>query len=318
MWSSKEGRCTCRTECKRPGKHPIGYLVPRGLLDATQDQDQVISWWVTAPWANIGLVANSDFWVLDVDAGHGGCDSLAKLESTYGALPATVQSRTGGGGLHLFFKPPLGKKVRNTTNIFGDEFPGIDTRAGDRGYVVAPPSMHKSGQRYAWAPGRAPGEVEVAEPPQWLVERVIEKPRVRPKVAAPLVRDDITDLDLRRAQGLLDWAANEVQGAAEGERNNTLFKMSAMVGGWVGGGYLERSEAEAALEEAGEACGLDSREVQATMANGLDRGESDPQGLPDDTERKRAWMIERGLLAVPLSIEELRTRRARRDAGGGR
>jgi Primase C terminal 1 (PriCT-1) len=34
---------------------------------------------------------------------------------------------------------------------------------------VAPPSLHVSGNRYAWAPGRAPADVPLAGMPEWLV-----------------------------------------------------------------------------------------------------------------------------------------------------
>src|SRR5205085_1827865 len=109
---------------------------------------------VRAPWMNFGLVAASDWFALDVDLGHGGEESLAKLETQYGALPKTVTSNTGGGGRHLLFKAPAdGRRVRNATNTLGDEYAGLDTRAGNKGYIIAPPSMHKSGRRYEWAAG---------------------------------------------------------------------------------------------------------------------------------------------------------------------
>ncbi len=304
IWSVKDGRCRCPqgTGCPGAGKHPIGSMVPHGLIDASRELSQITQWFVRAPWANIGLVANDDFWILDVDPGHGGEESITKIEVITGPLPKTVVAITGSGGRHIFFKPPAGKRVRNTTNVLGEEFPGLDTRAGNRGYIVAVGSIHRSGRRYEWAPGCAPGEVEVAEAPGWLIERVVEKPRERRSAPMPA---SITDLERRRAQGLLEWAANEAASAAQGERNNTLFKMAAMVGGWVGAGYLTRHDAEAALEDAGQACGLSRREAEQTTCNGLDRGESDPHGLPDDSERKLAWMIERGLFVEPLPLDEV-------------
>jgi len=43
----------------------------------------------------------------------------------------------------------------------------IDVR-GDGGYFVAPPSLHKSSRRYAWL--LRPGDVPLADPPQWLLD----------------------------------------------------------------------------------------------------------------------------------------------------
>jgi hypothetical protein len=314
-FSVKNGICRCRigANCTSPGKHPVTYLAPHGLLDATQDQGVILQWLSQQSSTNWGLVAGESWWALDVDPRHGGDVSLAKLEAEHGRLPKTVTSRTGGGGLHLFFRPPMDKRVRNTSNVLGQDYPGLDTRAGGRGYVIAPPSLHQSGRKYEWESGCAPGQVEVAVAPDWLIEAVVEKPRVRRAVELPDL-GKITDLDRRRAAGLLEWAATEVATAAEGERNNTLFRMSALVGGWIGAGYLSRSEAESALEDAAEVCGLGWREAERTSGSGLDRGDEDPQPLPDDTDRKREWLIERGLLVAVPMVNELISRRAQ---GGG-
>ena len=37
---------------------------------------------------------------------------------------------------------------------------------------MLPPSMHESGEEYAWLPGQAPGEVDVAEAPAWLLDAI--------------------------------------------------------------------------------------------------------------------------------------------------
>jgi hypothetical protein len=101
----------------------------------------------------------------------------------------------------------------------------------------------------------------------------------------------------------LEWAATQVASACEGERNNTLFRMSARVGSWVGAGYISRPEAETALGDAASACGLSSREAERTIASGLDRGETDPQGLPNDSERNHRWLAKRKLLLDPRDVD---------------
>ena len=74
--------------------------------------------------------------VLDVDPGSGGPESLAALERSYDPLPRTTRSRTGGGGVHVFFRYPAEKEVRNSAGWLGL---GLDVR-GEGGYVVVPPS----------------------------------------------------------------------------------------------------------------------------------------------------------------------------------
>ena len=139
----KDGGCTCgKQDCGSIGKHP---KTTHGVDEATHDEKQIKRWWTLWPDANIGIATGtkSGCVVLDVD-GEVGMESLRKLEEIHGPLPATLISNTGGGGKHFFvtYDPAIGNSV-------GTIAPGIDTR-GDGGYVVAPPSTHKSGRKYQW------------------------------------------------------------------------------------------------------------------------------------------------------------------------
>jgi hypothetical protein len=126
---------------------------------------EIERWFERWPEANVGIVtgALSGLVVLDVDARHGGDASLARLEIEHAALPRTVEAATGGGGRHLYFAHP-GGTVANRAGIV----PGIDLR-GDGGCVVAPPSLHASGRRYAWAAQRSPDAAPLAPLPPWLL-----------------------------------------------------------------------------------------------------------------------------------------------------
>ena len=121
----------------------------------------VTKWYRRWPDANIGVMTGeiSNLVVLDVDPNHGGDASLDRLERQLAPLPVTVQATTGGGGRHLYFAHP-GALVRNRAGLAQ----GIDMR-GDGGYIVAPPSVHPSGRRYAWVPGRSPAEIMPAALP---------------------------------------------------------------------------------------------------------------------------------------------------------
>jgi RecA-family ATPase len=182
-----KNRCTCGQECGRDaGKHPVGYFekdegdqivtykpVPNGLNDATNDPETIKKWWSIAPF-NIGIRTGeeSGIFVLDPD-GEIGLTSLAELEAANGFLPETVTAITGGNGKHLFFKHP-GFYVKSNNQYWESiGFPKIDVK-GEGGYVVAAPSKHRSGNRYKWEPGHAPGEVEIATAPEWLLELIQE------------------------------------------------------------------------------------------------------------------------------------------------
>ena len=133
-----DGVCTCRkgSSCDSPGKHPI----PRnGLKAATTDRAQIRKWWRRHPEANICIRTGNGVVVLDVDS----LKSLTKLEEEHGPIPETLTVRTGGGGLHYFFRTD--RSIRNSVSKIG---PGIDIR-GEDGYVVTSPSLHASGQRYS-------------------------------------------------------------------------------------------------------------------------------------------------------------------------
>jgi hypothetical protein len=146
-------------------------------MDDAAGADQVRRWWRRWPDANVGVVtgAVSGLVVLDVDPRHGGDESLAVLEGIHGTLPRTVESLTGGGGQHLYFRHP-GTVVPSRSIA-----PGLDIK-GDGGLVVSPPSQHISGRVYRWEPGCAPGEVPLADLPRWL-EAVVQDPSLSPSGA---------------------------------------------------------------------------------------------------------------------------------------
>ncbi len=147
--------------CEPGGKRPLTY---NGFWEATTDARRIKTWWDRWPSANLGVPTGtkSGLLVLDVDARDGGPETLAVLERENGPLPRTARARTGGGGIHVFFRYPVREEVRNSAGWLGR---GLDVR-GEGGYVVVPPSRTKSA--YAWI-DRSP----LAEA-AWLLERLSE------------------------------------------------------------------------------------------------------------------------------------------------
>ena len=149
--------------CEPGGKAPLTY---NGFWDATTDSRRIATWWGRWPGANIGVPTgeSSGLLVLDVDPRDGGRESLVELGRAAGPLPETSRARTGGGGVHVFFRYPSGEEVRNSTGRLG---PGLDVR-GAGGYVVVPPSRTRGA--YEWL-DRAP----LADP-AWLLGCLRELP----------------------------------------------------------------------------------------------------------------------------------------------
>jgi hypothetical protein len=87
------------------------------------------------------------FVVVDVDPRHGGDKSLAELEAKHGPLPKTRRARSGGGGEHRYFRLPSSVTIKNDNR--GGLGDGLDIKTKG-GYVLAPPSLHESGNRYEW------------------------------------------------------------------------------------------------------------------------------------------------------------------------
>lgn len=135
------------------------------------------AWHSRWPRANLAVVTGyvSGIVVLDVDPGHGGEESLARLVHEHRCLPPTVEAITGDGGCHLYFQHP-GLEVRNPVGLA----PGLDIR-GDGGVIIVPPSIHPSGNLYRWRKGHAPDEISLAPLPHWLLApRLTDEPRGHP------------------------------------------------------------------------------------------------------------------------------------------
>jgi hypothetical protein len=144
---TRECACADGPDCGSPGKHP---RTRQGLTEATSDERLVERWWAMWPHANIGLPAGGNgLAVIDIDPYHEGDDTMAVLtqycQSEGVDLWATRTIRTGSGGTHLIYRQPAGGII-SKSKAFGAA--GVDTR-GRGGYIVAPPSLHTSGDRYS-------------------------------------------------------------------------------------------------------------------------------------------------------------------------
>jgi hypothetical protein len=196
MHRATDGKCSChRDNCRSPGKHP---MTPHGHKDATSDLSSISKIWSTSPDTNVGIATGSGLVVLDIDPRNDGFDSLEILQKEYGELPDTPTVNTGGGGLHFYFRTD--KPIKSTTGTLG---PGIDICSRGK-IVVAPPSTHPSGKKYAFQEGKALGEIDLAPLPDRLLRLLLEKKQLFPSPATSQAGSSI----------------------AEGDRNNTLTSLA--------------------------------------------------------------------------------------------
>ena len=229
---------------------------------ASNDPEQIKTWWSRNPEASIGLVCGEEagVWVLDVDLKSGGIDSLAKLQEEHGEMPETLIQKTGGGGTHYFWNWN-GKEIRNSASKVA---PGIDVR-GKGGYVVLPPSGHPSGGMYKWE-----NDAEIAEAPDWLAELASKK------IPDPSEGRE-TGKSSKYGEAALAKELMKLSSASEGSRNETLNKCAHALGQLIAGGELNGLQAESALFGTAISIGLEEKEARNTIRSGIKAGETQPE-----------------------------------------
>ncbi len=154
---SADGTCTCaREHCGDAGKHP---RTRHGVHDATTDTARIERWWTKWPHANIGIATGNGLIVLDVD-GARGRETISALQREHGVLQLTYAVRSGrnDGGMHYYYT--TAPKVTVPSRVLGA---GVDLK-GEGGYVVAPPSLHATGNYYTVV-----ADLPLADTPAWLI-----------------------------------------------------------------------------------------------------------------------------------------------------
>lgn len=215
-------------------------LTRNGCKDATTDAAQIKAWWQKYPNANIGLATGSvsqNVFVIDLDIdedrGIDGYHSLEDWQREHGDFPETWTAITGRGGYHLYYRG--NGRIKNRAGIID----GVDIR-GNGGYVVAPPSIHKNGNRYEWE--YSPDEFEIAKADN--------------NVEYFLNHDD-------QKQGAAFTMPNIV---AVGQRNQMLFRFACMM---QAKGASDQSVFAATMAENESACSppLSEREVRIIVSS---------------------------------------------------
>lgn len=174
--------CTCGdANCASPGKHPA-HAYKAAIERATADVDTVKRWWKDrSKPRNVGVRTGraSNILIIDVDAG--GAAGLAELERRHGPLPETLEAATPTGGRHLVFRYPAEGVVRSSREQLGPRINVI----GEGDYVVAPPSLHRTGSTYTWV------QRPVADLPAAILALLAPEPTPEPaRPAADLLGGD--------------------------------------------------------------------------------------------------------------------------------
>jgi hypothetical protein len=210
--------------------------------------------------------APSDIIVLDVD-------SLEAQELVNALdLPSTPTVQTARGRHYYFRRPAF--EVRNGVRIGGVK---LDIR-GDGGYVIGAGSIHPDGSTYEWLV--SPEDAEFAPFPQQLkvlIGSQKKKPRGAARSGCP------SKTPSRSAAGLdaflqdeLEEALAQIAGAANGQRNDTLFKMTARMARHVSAAKAAWDSFAEPLATAAIGSGLEEDEIASTLESGWNSGSTEP------------------------------------------
>jgi Bifunctional DNA primase/polymerase, N-terminal/AAA domain/Primase C terminal 1 (PriCT-1) len=192
-------------------------VIPNGKIPAitnwqnlaTTDEKQIRAWWAIDPEYNIGT-GTGDLVVFDADKAKGGLVSFAEMR-LYDEFPATLTSKTQGGGLHLIYDRPPHTRVAGSV---GKLAPGIDIRAD--GNLIVLPGSSIEGREYTWF-----DESPRVNAPAWLVERCKAR-RPRSESAGKILAEE-TEASLAKAEA---WLEKHAPIGEEGNRDNTAYKVA--------------------------------------------------------------------------------------------
>ena len=209
---------------------------PKGVTGRRQQtvtDRQVREWSQSNPDGNTAIVMPRGVVCLDVDSAEGhqrktdGAVELAELERKLGVLPVTWCSSAHGGDSpyrHRFYRVPEG------IEFDGGAAESIDVIQHHHRYCVVWPSVHPSGEFYAWytpdghPADRIPKPDELPSLPEaWI--RFLRKPmrEERPRPTAPAIRPNLGD-DARMCKAVNTLLRRTLENpASKGSRHDTML-----------------------------------------------------------------------------------------------
>jgi transcriptional regulator with XRE-family HTH domain len=171
-------------------KQPLVRWKP--YQDRRPTAEEIRHWWQLWPLAGMAVVLGpvSDLFVIDVD----GTEAHEVLVDRLNGLPLAPQALSGSGQphrYHLFFRCPAIATQAKTTPWH----PQLEFR-GAKGIVILPPSLHKSGHRYAWAEGKSPDYLALPDVPAPILEALADQQGRPPRRHPPAGNEPLEELPL--------------------------------------------------------------------------------------------------------------------------
>jgi len=200
-------------------------MTAHGVHDASDSPWIIKKWWEMWPSANVAIACGSvsGLYVVDVDVdiekGLDGRNSLKEFPD----IPLTARQNTPRGGFHAFFRSSSYDPPKNNPKFR----PGIEIKS-DGTYVVVAPSVRPNSGVYEWLEGCAPGQVPLAEFPEFLRQ---ESPPMGINVNSPgparARREPASNDLLQRASLYLEKCDPAIQG--QGGHSSLLWAATVLI-----------------------------------------------------------------------------------------
>lgn len=264
-------------------------LKPWRMAQQYRASQKVLGQWHTAGLLNnVGIVCGAvsgNLVVLDFDS-H---EAVQEFLTTFPELDDTLTIMSGSRrGAHFYYYVrdlPPSMLVKNH-----------ELRANGM-YVVAPPSLHPSGNEYYVMTECEPMRLDnMREIVRWIKSKRPQQPPMpetakppapmppsqnNTNVSVPMGRMSREEYFRKR---YIDTAVTAqidmVACSSEGTRNTQLYLSAVALGGFVGAGALGRSWLENELMSAARRAGLSDTESIRTIASGINAGEKRPRRIP--------------------------------------
>lgn len=196
LHSIVNGVCACGDpECEAVGKHPR----MSNWQNAPHWSDDQIEVMEEAGHFDTGFGVNvQGFIIIDIDARNGGVESFSKLCEAHkidylGESGFAVETGSGGGSMHLYFKAPEGVSLVQHVK----DYEGIDFKS--TGFVVGNGSLHASGMCYESLHGFPD---KITDAPAALIELLRRPERHRTILSGNIM--DISDKDIADQLSYID------------------------------------------------------------------------------------------------------------------
>jgi len=197
----------------RADKQP---LTTHGVLDSSNDPEQLRAWWKQWPLANIGLdCGKSGLLVFDLDPGSDLEELKVNLSGDWRDTP--LRATTPRGGSHLIYRLHEGEAVRASASAVARN---IDIRSF-HSYILIAPSRTDAGT-YTWADPDAKPAIRTDAMPK-LCNAAREKSKDRDEwIIEPDLEENVA--------AAIQWLKHEARPAIEGQGgDHTAYATAAMM-----------------------------------------------------------------------------------------